>query len=205
MSVFRTHFLHPLSFASHKIMIDCLCVRRKECIQHGSAKEMFLRLRPRCFPKGMNFECTLFRQQNLTRNKTYAYLAFCIGNRGDGLLMDWTQLRLGYRLGMCSVIALWVAWDCIWGVVHKGEVSIAGRTAFPVFRGCFGLVAWHWFWGMSVYVWTRHRVNYIYLFEFDPRNVDTPIDIFNDAVDETLVLLICTLLYYKVKNVLLSR
>ncbi|KAL3800524.1 hypothetical protein ACHAW5_009034 [Stephanodiscus triporus] len=117
--------------------------------------------------------------------------------RGDGLLMDWTQLRLGYRLGMCSVIALWVAWDCIWGVVHKGEVSIAGRTAFPVFRGCFGLVAWHWFWGMSAYVWTRYRVNYIYLFEFDPRNVDTPIDIFNDAVDETLILLICTLLYYK--------
>ena len=23
--------------------------------------------------------------------------------RGDGLLMDWTQLRLGYRLGMCSM------------------------------------------------------------------------------------------------------
>ena len=44
---------------------------------------------------------------------------------------------------------------------------------------------------MSVYIWTRYRINYIYLFEFDPRNVDTPVDIFNDAVDETLVLLIC--------------
>lgn len=46
-------------------------------------------------------------------------------------------------------------------------------------------------------MWTRYRINYIYLFEFDPRNVDTPIDIFNDAVDETLVYLICMLLYYK--------
>lgn len=44
-------------------------------------------------------------------------------------------------------------------------------------------------------------INYIYLFEFDPRNVDTPIDIFNDAVDETLVFLLCMLLYYKVCNV----
>ena len=33
---------------------------------------------------------------------------------GDGLLMDWSQMRLGYRLGMCSVLALWVAWDCVW-------------------------------------------------------------------------------------------
>ena len=42
-----------------------------------------------------------------------------------------------------------------------------------MFRDIIGLVAWHWFWGMSVYVWTRYRINYIYLFEFDPRNVDT--------------------------------
>ena len=63
------------------------------------------------------------------------------------------------------------------------------------------LVAWHWFWGMSVYIWTRYRINYIYLCEFDPRNVDTPVDIFNDAVDETLVLLICMILYYKVRIV----
>lgn len=117
--------------------------------------------------------------------------------RGDGLLMDWSQMRLGYRLGMCSILALWVAWDSVWGVIDKGQVSIAGRVAFPVFRGCFGLVAWHWFWGMSVYIWTRYRINYIYLFEFDPRNVATPVDIFNDAVDETLVLLICMILYYK--------
>lgn len=120
-----------------------------------------------------------------------------LSKRGDGLMMDWTQLRLGYRLGMCCILALWVAWDCVWGQLKRGEVSIGGRSAFPVFRACFGLLAWHWFWGFSVYIWTRYRINYIYLFEFDPRNVDTPIDIFNDAVDETLVYLICTLLYYK--------
>lgn len=117
--------------------------------------------------------------------------------RGDGLLTDWTQLRLGYRLGMCSILAMWIAWDCVWGQIHNGEVSIGGRSAFPVFRACFGLLIWHWFWGMAVYVWTRFRINYIYLFDFDPRNVDTPLDIFNDAVDETLVFLVCMLMYYK--------
>jgi len=117
--------------------------------------------------------------------------------KGDGLLMDWTQLRLGYRLGMCSILALWIAWDCVWGQISHSQVSIGGRSAFPVFRGVFGLVVWHWCWGLSVYVWNRYRINYIYLFEFDPRYVDTPVDIFNDAVDETLVFLICMLMYYK--------
>jgi len=43
---------------------------------------------------------------------------FCQGNiiearakmltkKGDGLEMDWSQLRLGYRLGMCSILTLW--------------------------------------------------------------------------------------------------
>lgn len=59
--------------------------------------------------------------------------------RGDGLMMDWTQLRLGYRLGMCAILALWVAWDCVWGQYARGKISIGGRSAFPVFRGCFGL------------------------------------------------------------------
>ena len=44
------------------------------------------------------------------------------------------------------------------------------------------------------------RINYIYLFEFDPRTIDTAIDIFNDAVDETLVFLLLMLIYYKVSG-----
>jgi len=118
--------------------------------------------------------------------------------RGDGLSMDWSQLRLGYRLGMCAILALWVCWDCIWGLVSDGNATIGGRTAFPVFRACGGLLLLHWFWGVSVYVWTRFRVNYIFLFDFDPRIVDTPMNIFNESVDETLVFFICMLLYYKV-------
>ena len=80
-----------------------------------------------------------------------------LSKRGDGLMMDWTQLRLGYRLGMCSIFGLWVAWDCVWGQFAKDEISIGGRSAFPVFRACFGLICWHWFWGISVYIWSRYR------------------------------------------------
>jgi len=133
-----------------------------------------------------------FCQGNLTEAR-----AKMLAKKGDGLEMDWSQLRLGYRLGMCSILTLWVCWDCIWGLVSSGQTTIGSRTAFPVFRACGGLLMVHWFWGISVYVWNRYRVNYIYLFEFDPRIVDSPITIFENATDETLVYLILMLLYYK--------
>ena len=88
-----------------------------------------------------------------------------------------------------------------WGFGAEGNSTIGGRTAFPVFRGIGGLIFLHWFWGFSVYIWTRYRINYIFLFDFNPRIVDQPIKIFNDATDETLVFLILMLLYYKVNNV----
>lgn len=136
---------------------------------------------------------------------------FCFGNvreaqskmlpkQGDILEMDWTQLRLGYRLGMATILTTWVCWDCVWGRVKDGNSTIGGREAFPVFRMSSCLVLLHWFWGISVFYWTRYRINYIYLFDFNPRFVRTPIMIFNDAVDETLVFLVLMLLYYKVSS-----
>lgn len=117
--------------------------------------------------------------------------------KGDTLEMDWTQFKLGFHLGLCAVLALWICWDCIWGLVRDGKTTIGARTAFPVFRACGGLLLIHWFWGFSVFMWSRYRVNYIFLFDFDPRHVRTPIMIFDDAVTETLVYLVLMLLYYK--------
>jgi EXS family/SPX domain len=117
--------------------------------------------------------------------------------KGDSLEMDWTQLRVGYRMGMCTILGLWVAWDCIWGMISKGRSTIGERDAFPVFRACGGLLLLQWFWGVSVWVWTRFRINYIYLFDFNPHIVDSPMAIFNAAVDHTLFYLINMLLYYK--------
>ena len=109
--------------------------------------------------------------------------------RGDGLDMDWSQLQLGYRMGMCAILALWVCWDMIWGMIEDGKTTIGAREAFPVFRACGGLLLLQWFWGCSVFMWTRYRVNYIFLFDFNPRIISTPIGIIADAVDNTLIYL----------------
>ena len=144
-----------------------------------------------------------------TKYETYYANWFCEGDiraahaqmlpkRGDGLEMDWSQLRLGYRMGMCAVLALWVCWDSVWGLVADGNSTIGGRSAFPVFRACGGILLLQWFWGTSVFIWTRYRINYIYLFDFNPKIVATPLGIFEEAVDNTLVFMLMMLLYYKV-------
>lgn len=63
-------------------------------------------------------------------------------------------------MGMCAVLALWVCWDCVWGLLRSGRSTIGGRTAFPVFRACGGLLVLQWCWGCSVFIWTRYR--YVY-------------------------------------------
>lgn len=54
-----------------------------------------------------------------------------------------------------------------------------------------------WCWGGSVWVWTRYRVNYIYLFDLNPSTVASPLTIFQEAVNNTLIYFLSMLLYYK--------
>ncbi len=120
-----------------------------------------------------------------------------LSKQGDELEMDWSQLRLGYRMGICAVLAIWVCWDCIWGLIKNGDSTIGERSAFPIFRACGGLLLLQWYWGCSVFIWTRYRINYIFLFDFIPKTISTSFDIFCAAVDNTLIFMLLTLLYYK--------
>lgn len=123
-----------------------------------------------------------------------------LSKQGDSLEMDWSQLRLGYRMGICAALVVWVCWDCIWGVIKNGKSTIGQRSAFPIFRACGGLLLLQWYWACSVFVWTRYRINYIFLFDFVPSTISTPFDIFCAAVDNTLLFMMLMLLYYKVRT-----
>lgn len=120
-----------------------------------------------------------------------------LAKKGDVLEMDWTQLRLGYRLGICFTLMVWLCFDCLWNLFSEGQVTLGGRSAFPVFRFCGGLLIWHWCWSGATFVWRRYRINYIYLFDFNPRIVQDPATLFDDCVDETIVFLVTLVLYYK--------
>lgn len=42
------------------------------------------------------------------------------------------------------------------------------------------------------------RINYVYLFEMDPRAVSSPLEVFNNVAAETVIYLANLLMYYKV-------
>ena len=44
----------------------------------------------------------------------------------------------------------------------------------------------------------HYRINYIYLFEIDPRAVSPPLEVFNNVAAETIIYLANLLIYYKV-------
>ena len=67
-------------------------------------------------------------------------------------------------------------WDCVEVVnsVHKkvSHDSVARRRRGLLFRRGV-LLAWHWLWGLSLWVWNRFRVNAPFLFDV----VDTCVEI----------------------------
>ncbi|KAJ1457336.1 EXS family-domain-containing protein [Pelagophyceae sp. CCMP2097] len=119
---------------------------------------------------------------------------------------DVESVRLGYRLGVAAVLCVWVIWDCFEEVggdpEFRGRGSVASKPAWPLFRGCGELVAWHWLWGVSLHVWAVHRVNAEFLFDYEPSQrageaFPTARDVFDEAATETIVLLTSMLVYYK--------
>ena len=58
-----------------------------------------------------------------------------------------------------------------------------------------------WCWGVNVYVWTRYRINYLYLFDLDPRFTLRANEVFRIALDASIVFLANFLLFFKVCDI----
>eukprot|EP00752_Nemacystus_decipiens_P005274 g4784.t1 len=156
--------------------------------------------------------CHLSKLKNVTAAcETFYAGTFCGGNvaQARGLMLpqktderiDLAQFQLGYRMGMAAVLAFWILWDCCLEPEDddpRWKVSVLLHPAFPVYRALAGILLLRWCWGVSSLVWGRARINYIYLFDMDPRAVSSPLQVFNNVAAETVVYLANLLLYYKI-------
>jgi hypothetical protein len=43
------------------------------------------------------------------------------------------------------------------------------RPVLIIYRMMALAVLMLWGWGVDMYIWTKYRVNYVFIFEFDPR------------------------------------
>eukprot|EP00727_Mastigamoeba_balamuthi_P008795 m51a1_g4538 hypothetical protein (685) ;mRNA; r:40024-43008 len=74
---------------------------------------------------------------------------------------------LGFFVGMALPLVLLVV---LWLSVTPGTAFVQINSIFIVFR-MVGLSVWlAWMWGLDMAVWSRFRVDYSFIFQFDPRN-----------------------------------
>ncbi|RLN63466.1 hypothetical protein BBJ29_004661 [Phytophthora kernoviae] len=119
--------------------------------------------------------------------------------------VNWGHIYLGIKAGSCLILLIWVCWDSlVVPTFHNGRenhlIDLVRTRAYPVYRGIGCLLLLHWLVGVSLYVWRAARINYRYIFELDPRRVQSYPQVFSDATNMTIVYLANVLMYYKVVN-----
>jgi hypothetical protein len=116
-------------------------------------------------------------------------------------------LRLGVKIGLCLGLLL----VAIAGVLELRSLNADGMDLktkqktlglgfyasgyLPVYRGVGFLVVLCWLWGLNVYVWSKFRINYVFIFRFDPRNRLGYQRIWEESTELTIVYLINFLLF----------
>lgn len=137
----------------------------------------------------------LFAAAFHNRNLTVARNDLLTKNRpADSLEM----LHLGFRFGVVVTLFFWVLWVIAIDALVKPAVEQISASVFIVYRGLSTMILGVWLWALCLYVWESARVNYIFLFEFDPRDYATPFSVARRASTMTIVFLTNMLLFIKI-------
>jgi len=112
---------------------------------------------------------------------------------------EWQPFHLGYRFGACLILTFWLLWDSIVDTIYRPPPNRQWiYSIFPIYRAFFCLVLIIWLAACCMFVWTKYRINYIYIFELDPRNVPTLEQVFSAATTGTILVMTNFLIYYKI-------
>ncbi|KAL0477227.1 phosphate transporter PHO1 [Acrasis kona] len=104
--------------------------------------------------------------------------------------------KLAFNTGIIFTVTICViiAWF-IHPSVTSSKLSDVFFDAFPIFRGQLLYIIYVWMWGLNLYVWSRNRINHVYIFEFDPNNNLDHIRVFKSASVVSVVWVVSFLLY----------
>ena len=111
---------------------------------------------------------------------------------------NWVDFETGLRLGSVLVLIIWALWDCLVDADRSLD-SVANQMSavVPIYRACGCLILLVWCWGLDIFVWTRARVNYLYLFDSDSRYVLTHRQVWKEASNLTIFFLVNFLVGFK--------
>ena len=130
--------------------------------------------------------------------------AFAHGNRAlaqVGLLIEqrppfsWATFDTGVRIGVILVLSIWLLWGMFVDTSFNPTGPIAAvAAAVPMYRGVGCLILAIWLWGVQLFVFSTARVNYMLLFQCDPRTSLSYRDVFRYASSLTIMYLCNVLL-----------
>jgi hypothetical protein len=116
-------------------------------------------------------------------------------------ISSWEMMHIGFRIGVVLMLLCWVIWDV---TVDTKRETLGPREqaqmedTLRIFRGCGFFVLGFWLWTLCVFVWTTNSINYIYLFEFDPRRALLWEESLSKATTATIAYLFLLLSYVKI-------
>lgn len=94
----------------------------------------------------------------------------------------------------CGLVVGTLSWSIVLGVTTKSKLPY---PPFFIYRTCAAIVAWLWIWSGLVFIWTKYRINYVFIFEFEPRSRLTFLQYFDEAATLSLILFMDIILYIK--------
>ena len=96
-------------------------------------------------------------------------------------------MKLGIKVGVTIMLVLWNLFNIL--ITPEMHLSTGMQAFIPVYRALGGCIFMLWLWGFNVWVWSRFRINHVFIFEFNPRSRWHHFQIWNEVPNSDFVLL----------------
>lgn len=106
-------------------------------------------------------------------------------------------LLTGIKVGLTLGLGLWIlllSLETEFGERDTNEFDLFIKYS-PLYRCMFMFVVLVWLWGLCVYTWTKFRINFTFVFEFDPYSRLTHYQIWDEASNLSIVFLFNYLIF----------
>eukprot|EP01083_Nonionella_stella_P181242 648483_1 len=111
--------------------------------------------------------------------------------------MSWNKWSTAssFRMGVkCGILIGLIGWSISALSVRHPSLP---HNAIYAYRcvGCF--LFFLWLWSADVYIWSKYRINYVFIFEFEPRTRLTFLQYFDEAATLSLIYFVNVVIFLK--------
>mmetsp|Transcript_24061 Transcript_24061/g.38821 ORF Transcript_24061/g.38821 Transcript_24061/m.38821 type:complete len:676 (+) Transcript_24061:242-2269(+) len=100
---------------------------------------------------------------------------------------------LGIKIGIVISLVFWNLFNLV--VSPDLHITPGMEVYIPLYRAVGLLISLIWMWGFNIWIWSKYRVNHVFIFEISPRHKLSHLEIWNEAASMSLVYLLNSLLF----------